>query len=209
MTLTIVLDTSHPDQSTLRTVIEFITTGKTIAFPTETFYALGVSAYNQAAVQKVFAIKGRQYGKPLPLLIEGEQMLREVASEIPPQATVLMKEFWPGGLTLIFKARPSIPALVTAHTDTVAVRNSSHPIARLLVAGAACPLTATSANLSGHQSCTSPQEVAHQLAGSVDLIVDGGCTKGLLPSTIIDLTTTPPTIVREGVISAQRIKPFL
>jgi len=128
MTLTIVLDTSHPDQSTLRTVIEFITTGKTIAFPTETFYALGVSAYNQAAVQKVFAIKGRQYAKPLPLLIEGEQMLREVASEIPPQATALMKEFWPGGLTLIFKARPSIPALVTAHTDTVAVRNSSTPL---------------------------------------------------------------------------------
>jgi len=209
MAITVTTDSHHPDSDTLLKAVEFITTGRTIAFPTETFYALGVSAYDEEALKKVFKIKGRDHSKPLPILIEGEAMLKEVIAEIPAIATSLIHEFWPGGLTLIFKASPKIHPLVTAHTDTVAVRNPSHPIARMLVKRARCPLTATSANLSGQKSCSSAREVAECLGNAVDLIIDGGRTEGVLPSTIVDLTSTPPKIVREGIISSQRLKPFL
>jgi L-threonylcarbamoyladenylate synthase len=208
MSLTLKLDSHHPDDDTLKKIIEFITTGKTIAFPTETFYALGVSAYNEEAIKKVFAIKGRDYTNPLPIIIEDETMLKEVASEIPATATSLMREFWPGGLTLIFKTSKKIPPLLTAHTDTIAVRISSHPLARMLVAGVGCPITATSANPSGQKSCSSATDVAKSIGNAVDLIVDGGKTEGLLPSTIVDLTSTPPKIVREGIISSQRLYTF-
>ena len=209
MSLTIKLDPYHPDDDTLKKVIQFIKKGKTIAFPTETFYALGASAYNEDAIKKVFMIKGRDYANPLPILIEGETMLKEVVSDIPAIATSLIREFWPGGLTLIFKASKKIPPLLTAHTETIAVRNSSHPLARMLVAGAGCPITATSANLSGQKSCSSASEVVENLGNAVNLIVDGGQNKGVLPSTIVDLTSTPPKIVREGIISHKRLEPFL
>ena len=209
MSLLITLDPDKPDDSILKKVITSIITGKTVAFPTETFYALGVSAYNKAAIEKVFTIKGRDYTIPLPLIIEGEDMLREVAAEIPATAHSLIQAFWPGGLTLIFKASPKVPAILTAHTGTIALRQSSHPLARLLVGGARCPITATSANLSGDRSCSSAPEVAESLGNEVDLIIDGGQTEGLLPSTIVDLTVASPRIVREGVISTERLQPFI
>ena len=209
MSITLKIESHNPDSVTLLKIIEFIDAGKTIAFPTETFYAVGVSAYNEEALKKVFVIKGRDFTKPLPLLIEGEAMLKEVVSEIPATAFPLMQEFWPGGLTLIFRASPRIPALVTARTGTIAVRNPSHALARTLVRSARCPLTATSANLSGHKSCASADEVEESIGNAVDLIIDGGHTEGLLPSTIVDLTSTPPAITREGIISYKRLKPFL
>ena len=209
MSPTVKLDSLHPDDNTLKTIVQFVATGKTIAFPTETFYALGVSAYNEEAIKKVFMIKGRDYTNPLPIIVEGETMLKEVVSEIPAVATSLIREFWPGGLTLILRASKKIPPLLTVHTGTVAVRNSSHPIARMLVAGTGCPITATSANLSGQKSCSYANEVEKTIGNTVDLIVDGGQTEGLLPSTIIDLTSTSPKIVREGIIGHERLKPFL
>jgi L-threonylcarbamoyladenylate synthase len=209
MSSILTLDPVNPDDSTAEKVITAITSGKTIAFPTETFYALGASAYNEAALQKVFTIKGREYTLPLPIIIEGEDMLRAVASEVPEKAHLLIQAFWPGGLTLIFNASPKIPALLTAHTGTVAVRQSSHPLARLLVAGARCPITATSANLSGEKSCSSAPEVEKSLGTAVDLIIDGGQTEGLLPSTIVDLTVSPSRIVREGIIPSEHLQSFL
>ena len=203
------LDPDTPDDQVLEKAITCIITGKTIAFPTETFYALGASAYSNEAIKKVFTIKGREYTMPLPLIIEGEDMLREVAAEIPAIAHSLIQAFWPGGLTLIFKASPKVPAILTAHTGTIALRQSSHPLARLLVAGARCPITATSANLSGDRSCSSAPEVAESLGNEVDLIIDGGQTEGLLPSTIVDLTVASPRIVREGVIGSERLQPFI
>jgi L-threonylcarbamoyladenylate synthase len=209
MSLIVKLDPDKPDDSLLKKVITSITAGETIAFPTETFYALGASAYNEAAIEKVFTIKGRDYTMPLPIIIEGEAMLREVAAEIPGSAFPLIQAFWPGGLTLIFRASLKIPPLLTAHTGTVALRQSSHALAQMLVAGARCPITATSANLSGDRSCSSAAEVAESLGNEVDLIIDGGQTEGLLPSTIVDLTSIPPRIVREGIISSERLQPFL
>jgi L-threonylcarbamoyladenylate synthase len=203
------LDPRSPDAQTLRRVAACLREGKTIAFPTETFYALGVSAYHEPAIQKVFAIKGRMFDKPLPLIIHGESMLEEIAAQIPECARSLMRAFWPGPLTLIFKASEKIPPLLTASTGTVAVRDSSHPLARQLVMDARLPVTATSANVSGGSSCYSAGEVEHQIGDRVDMIIDGGPTPGGLPSTIVDLTVSPPRIVREGAISTQRLQSFL
>ena len=209
MSLIVKLDPDKPDDNTLDKVISAITAGGTIAFPTETFYALGVSAYSEEAIKKVYAIKGREQGKPLPLIIEGTSMLKEVASEIPEIAHSLIQEFWPGGLTLIFKASPKVPSILTADTSTIAVRNSSHALARLLVASAHVPLTSTSANLSGNESCSSAAEVEKQLGGLIDIIIDGGTTEGLMPSTMVDLTKTPPQMVREGIIPSERLQQFI
>ena len=209
MSLTVKLDPDKPDEHILTKVISSIKAGETIAFPTETFYALGVSAYNEAAIRKVYAIKGREYGKPLPLIIEGASMLQEVTAEIPEIAHSLIKEFWPGGLTLIFKASLKVPSILTAETSTIAVRDSSHALARLLVASTQVPLTSTSANLSGDESCSSADEVVKQIGGLVDIIIDGGATEGLMPSTMVDLTKTPPQVVREGIIPSERLQPFI
>jgi len=209
MSLIVKLDPDKPDDNTLDKVISSIKAGKTIAFPTETYYALGVSAYSEEAIKKVYAIKGREQGKPLPLIIEGASMLKEVTAEIPEIARSLIQEFWPGGLTLIFKASPKVPSILTADTSTVAVRNSSHALARLLVASAQVPLTSTSANLSGNESCSSAAEVEKQLGGLIDIIIDGGTTEGLMPSTMVDLTKTPPQMVREGIIPSERLQQFI
>ena len=114
MSLIVKLDPDKPDDNILETVVSAIKAGETIAFPTETFYALGVSAYSEAAIRKVYVIKEREQGKPLPLIIEGASMLQEVTSEIPEIAHSLIEEFWPGGLTLIFKASPTFPSILTA-----------------------------------------------------------------------------------------------
>lgn len=209
MPLTVKMDPFRPDEQLLKEAADCLREGKTVAFPSETFYALGVSAYHEQAIQKVFAIKGRTFDKPLPLIICGESMLEEVAAHIHACARMLIDTFWPGPLTLILKASDKIPPPLTAHTGTVAVRDSSHPLARMLVKAARMPITSTSANVSGDASCSSAGEVAQQLGGSIDLIIDGGATPGGLPSTIVDITSSPPCIVREGAVSSALLRPYL
>lgn len=206
---TVKLDPSSPDVQLLQKAVAFLQEGRTVAYPTETFYALGVSAYHEQAIQKVFAIKGRTFDKPLPLIICGEAMLESAVVHIPECARTLIRRFWPGPLTLIFRASEKIPPSLTASTGTVAVRDSSHSLARLLVQSAGIPITATSANVSGGTGCSSADEVEQQLGDRIDLIIDGGITPGGLPSTIIDLTGSPHRIIREGAISTQLLRPFL
>jgi L-threonylcarbamoyladenylate synthase len=209
MSLIVQLDPLHPDEQRLREAAAFLREGKTVAFPTETFYALGVSAFQEKAIQHVFSIKGRTFDQPLPLIIHGDSMLEEIAARVPDTARTLMRLFWPGPLTLIVEASKKIPPLLTAFTGTVAVRDSSHPVARLLVEIAGIPVTSTSANVSGDPSCASPEAVQAQIGDRIDLIIDGGPTPGGLPSTIVDLTVSPPRIVREGAVSARHLAPFL
>ncbi len=209
MALIVKLDPLHPDEQRLREAAAFLREGKAVAFPTETFYALGVSALQEKAIQQVFAIKGRTFHQPLPLIIEGDFMLEEIAARVPDAARTLMRRFWPGPLTLVVEASKKIPPLLTASTGTVAVRDSSHPLARRLVQIAGIPVTSTSANVSGDRSCASAEAVQAQIGDRLDLIIDGGPTPGGLPSTIVDLTVSPPRIVREGAVSARRLAPFL
>lgn len=209
MSFIVQVDSRRPDRQLLQEAAAFLREGRTVSFPTETFYALGVSAFQEQAIQQVFSIKGRTFDQPLPLIIHGDSMLDEIAARVPDAARTLMRLFWPGPLTLIVEASKKIPPLLTASTGTVAVRDSSHPLARLLVQIAGIPVTSTSANVSGDRSCASAEAVQAQIGDRVDLIIDGGPTPGGLPSTIVDLTVSPPRIVREGAVSASRLAPFL
>lgn len=195
----------NPLLESLAPAIEVIKAGGVVAYPTETFYGLGVDALNEKAVEKIFAIKKRDFSQPLLILIPGRYVLSACVTEIPDAAVLLMEAFWPGPLTIIFFASSRIPPLLCAHTEKVAVRVSSHPVSQALVQALNAPLTATSANLSGLASPTTADEVWEQLGVQVDVIIDGGKTFGGKPSTIVDVTQSPPRVVREGVIPKDEI----
>jgi L-threonylcarbamoyladenylate synthase len=203
------LNPYKPDRAIMSEVCSSLAQGLIVSYPTETFYGLGASIYSESALEKIFAIKGREGGKPLPIIIPDRTSLEELTSNIPDIANVLIKKFWPGGLTLIFRASPRVSPLITGGTGTIGVRISSHPLAQQIVSTLGMPITATSANLSGGKTCSTAQEVYDILSDKIDIIIDGGRTEGLLPSTILDLTQTPPRIVREGIIGEDKIHPHL
>ena len=177
-----------------------------MAFPTETSYGLGASIKRIDALERIYAIKERPRNKPLLVLISDVSQLVQLVSRIPPVAITLTKRFWPGPLTLLLPARPGLPWPLCADTAKVGVRISSHSWAHSLVTILGSPMTATSANLSEHPATCEAKEVADQLRFlPPDYILDGGPTSGGPPSTIIDVCTDPPEIIREGVISPKDI----
>jgi L-threonylcarbamoyladenylate synthase len=186
--------------------LETIRKGGVVAYPTETFYGLGVDALNEDSIKKIYAIKKRNFSQPLLTLIPHRDVLPEYVKDIPEVARRLMGQFWPGPLTLIFFASPHLPPLLCAQTKKIAVRISSHPIAQALAEGAYSPITSTSANVSGSASPTTLEEVSLQLGEKVDLIIDGGRTTGGKPSTIVDVTQCPPRLIREGIIPFDELK---
>jgi L-threonylcarbamoyladenylate synthase len=178
-----------------------------IAMPTETFYALGASTSNEVAIRRVCAMKGRPQGKPILALIADRTQLTALVNEVTSAATTLMERFWPGPLTLIFSASPLLPEVLTAGTGSVGVRQPAHAgLASLL--RQVGPLTGTSANRSGDPPARTAEEVQTTLGSEVDLILDGGSTRGGLPSTIVD-TVSPIRLLREGPISRQQIETVL
>jgi L-threonylcarbamoyladenylate synthase len=201
-----------PQQSSLQSLIsavEILRAGGVVVYPTETFYGLGVDALNQKAIKKVFTIKGRSFAQPLLILIPEQDYLPRYVTEVSEKARRLMEHFWPGPLTMVFSASPQLPSILTAGTKKIAIRISPHPIARALTSAFAGPLTSTSANISGEQSPATAKEVFSHLGGMIDLIIDGGKTPGQMPSTIVDVTFSPPQLVREGVVPFSEILTFL
>ena len=174
--------------------------GGLVAFPTDTLYALGAHGFMEAAVNRVFLAKERPANMALPLLLAGVEDLDKVAVEVPRDAWRLAERFWPGGLTMILRKAPSVPAAVTAGGDTLAVRVPDHPVARELIRAAGAPLTGTSANRSGEAEPVSADEVRRQMSDRLDLILDFGPCPLSGASTIVDMTGETPSIVREGVI---------
>jgi L-threonylcarbamoyladenylate synthase len=175
--------------------------GGVIAFPTETFYGLGTCPFNARAVQRVFDLKGRALKTaPILVLIRSRTELETLVSEITPTAERLMETYWPGPLTLIFRASDSVPSVLTAGTGTIGIRLSAHADVHHLLAAVGGPLTGTSANRSGRPPATTAAEVDRAVGADVDLILNGGETPGGLPSTVVDTTVTPPRLVREGCI---------
>jgi L-threonylcarbamoyladenylate synthase len=197
------------DPAGIRKVGRVILQGGVAAFPTETFYGLGADARNEEALQKIFQIKGREENKPLLLLIGDRDWLSGLVRNLPPVAGRLMEKFWPGPLTLIFEASPRLSALLTGGTGTVGVRLSPHPVAQALIQAVGRAITATSANLSGQPSASVAAEVFRALGNRVDAILDGGQTAGGLGSTVLDLSSPAPRIIRQGVISQAELVPFL
>ncbi len=194
-------DKNISEEAVVSRATEILAAGGVIAYPTETFYGLGVDATNENAIRKIFDLKGRNFNNPISIIIDRQENLGPLVSEVPDCALKLMQLFWPGPLTIVFKASAEISPLLTAQTSKIGMRVSSHPGALAIAKKLGHPLTATSANLSGLAECSTALEVAAQIGNKIDALVDLGKTAGGLGSTIIDVTVNPPQILREGVIS--------
>lgn len=180
--------------------VDLIGKGSIIAYPTESFYALGVSATDQTAVRRLFALKKRPADKPLPVIVGDMDTLLSIVKKVPPQAMDLIERYWPGPLTLIFEARHNIPELLTGGTGKVAVRIPGKGIALDLVKFLNMPLTATSANPSSERPAETSEEVIKYFGDKVALVIDAGKAPGGKPSTIIDVTVSPAKVLRRGSI---------
>ncbi len=185
---------------------EVLLDGGVVAFPTETSYGLGASVKRLQALERIYEIKHRARSKPLLVLVPDISHLESLAAEIPAVAFTLIERFWPGPLTLIFRAKPGLSRPLCASTGKIGVRISSHPCARTLLRLIGHPVTATSANMSGAQSAATAEEVARALKDPApDMILDGGRVPGAPPSTILDVSVNPPRLLRVGVIDSEDI----
>ena len=172
--------------------------GGVIAFPTDTFYGLGVDPFNRDAVDRIFEIKGREKNKPLFLLISSKEQLKTLVRDITPAHYTLMRDFWPGPLTLLFQPRPVIPESVSA--GQIGIRQPGNSMTRDLITAFGQPITAPSANLAGEAPPTSAKQVEQALGKHLDLIIDGGTCPGGEPSTLVDATETHVRLIRPGAI---------
>lgn len=186
--------------------VELLRAGKLVAVPTETVYGLAADATQAQAVEAVYTAKGRPEQKPLNVLVDGMEMVEMVCRDIPPLAYDLARAFWPGPLTMILKGRGSLPPVVAAGGDTQGVRCPDQAMTLKVIKALGRPLAAPSANLSGQPSPRTAQEVLDGLDGKIHSVLDGGrCGLGI-ESTILDLTVTPPRILRQGGLGRAEIE---
>jgi L-threonylcarbamoyladenylate synthase len=209
MTRLLALDAENPEPALIEEAAEVIQRGGLIAYPTETFYALGADALNQSALNRLFELKGRSREKVVSVIVASRAMLAELAAEIAEQADILADRFWPGPLTLILKAKPGLPQGIVSAQGAIAARVSSHPVAHRLTNILGRALTATSANLTGKEEPTSAGQVVDSFTDKIDLILDAGPTPGGKASTLVDLTGKSARILRPGAISEADIRSAL
>jgi L-threonylcarbamoyladenylate synthase len=204
------INSDVPEISLIKYAADQIRAGEVLGMPTDTFYGLAADPFNLRAVDRVYDIKTRSRHKPLSLLIESIDQAEELAKPLPEEFYALARKFWPGPLTIIVKAGSRLPLKVTANTGNVALRVPNAKIPLAVVAAAAIPITATSANLSGASECTTADQVRMQLHESLSIIVDGGASPRDVASTIVDLTdeTDRWKVIREGAIPAEEISRF-
>jgi tRNA threonylcarbamoyl adenosine modification protein (Sua5/YciO/YrdC/YwlC family) len=186
-----------------------ITSGKVVAFPTDTFYGLAADPLNLAAVSEIFRIKRRTADRPIPLLVASLDQAADLAHNPPRLFFQLAEKFWPGPLTLVVPASRLIPLKVTANTGKVGLRWPRAPLAVAMILAAARPLTGTSANLAKNQPCSTAEGVEAQLGPDLPLILDGGNTQGTMASTVIDLVDEHARILRPGGIPESALKEYL
>jgi L-threonylcarbamoyladenylate synthase len=194
------IDPAKPSAHLIHRAAEVIKNGGVIVYPTETLYGLGADPLDSAAIKRLYEIKGRGADKPIPFLIKDREMLAALVEEIPPMGRQLMGRYWPGPLTLIFRAKEGLPPPLRGEAGTIGVRISAHPIARLIVEAVNAPLASTSANPAGTGDIIDVRSITEALGDQVDLIIEGGEVAGR-GSTVVDLTVDPPRVVREGMIT--------
>lgn len=197
------IDENNMDASLMDEAANIIKSGGIVAFPTETVYGLGANGLDEEAVKNIYKAKGRPSDNPLILHISEIEQLDPLVEEIPDLAYACMEKFWPGPLTIIFKKSGIIPNIITGGLDTVAIRMPDHKIASELISKAKVPIAAPSANLSGKPSPTKGNHVVEDMMGKIEMIIDGGNTGVGLESTVLDLSTEIPTILRPGGITLE------
>ncbi len=207
--LVIQIDPISPQPDKIAFAAQLMQAGKLVAFPTETVYGLGANAFDAAAVERVFAAKSRPANDPMIVHIARQEQLGAVANDIPSEARTLTRVFWPGPLTLILRKTEAIPPNVTAGLGTVAVRMPANEIALALIEACGFPIAAPSANLFARPSPTAAEHVLQDLGEHIDLIIDGGQTLIGLESTVVDMTSCPPKILRPGGTSLEALQAVL
>lgn len=206
MTRILPIDPAAPDADVLAEAVAVLRRGGLVAFPTETVYGLGANALSAEAVRGIFAAKGRPAYNPLIAHVADIAGAQALVTAWPPVAQALAERFWPGPLTLALPKRAIVPDEVTAGRATVAVRVPAHPVARALLAAVGLPLAAPSANRFTELSPVTAQQVARSLGDRVELILDGGRTDVGIESTVVDLSVTPPLLLRPGTITRAAIE---
>jgi L-threonylcarbamoyladenylate synthase len=192
------LNTTSPETDIIAEAVDVMRNGGVVVFPTRSLYGLGADAFNPRAVAKIFQIKKRPISKPILVLIEDENQLDRLVSNVPPEAKAIMKTCWPGKVTIVFQAKKGLSIDLTAGTKKIGVRLAGHNIASALVKALGGPITGTSANLSGNAGCFEANKLDEKIMDGVDLVLDAGPLKGGVGSTIIDVTDKMPLILREG-----------
>jgi len=182
--------------------------GGVAIFPTETVYGIGTSVFSLAGIQRIYELKGRSWRKPLALLVHSLEAARPLVETIPPEAQRLAEQFWPGPLTLVFKASP-LGKLVTGGLATIGVRIPDHPLALALLRKVGVPLATTSVNRSGHSPAISGAAAARLFGSRVEWVIDMGVCRMKTASSVVDLSSYPFTVVREGMISKKTLEAAL
>jgi len=208
-TLLLKVDPYNPDLTKIEQAARIIQQGGLVAFPTETVYGLGADALNAAAVARLFAAKNRPLDNPPIVHIADASEVYPLVVEVTPKAELLMKQLWPGPLTMIFKHSNKVPNQSIAGLDTIAIRMPKHKIAHALIRQSKCPIAAPSANLSGKPSPTTAEHVYEDLNGRIDVIIDGDPTDIGVESTVVDLSCDPPMLLRPGGTPFEVIKKLL
>lgn len=195
----------NPQPDLISKAAGIIKRGGVVLFPTKCLYGLGADAFNADAVNKVFRIKQRPFNKPLSVLINDLTYLEKLVRFVPPAASSIIKNFWPGSITIVFEAKDTLPVNLTAGTGKIGIRLPKHTVASALVNEAGCPITGTSANISGNAGCSRVSDLDSLIADKLDLMLDAGQLEGGRGSTVVDVTTDLPEILREGAVSAKDI----
>jgi len=194
------LDPLKPERKIVAEAAEAILRGGVIAFPTDTFYGLGCSLMDPAAVDMLYRLKRRPQNLAVISLISDPAEVEALAADIPDVAVTLMKRFWPGPLSIVFRASIVVPQACRGPRETIALRYPDHPISLALVSALGGPLVASSANLSGQPPAKSAEEVIRSFGNQLDLVLDGGPSQASQPSTLIDLTSGKVEVLRPGAV---------
>lgn len=195
------VDPAAPDSALIGRAAELIKAGGLVVFPTRALYGIGADIYQPDAVSRVFTVKRRTSDKPISVLIRSESQLNDLAAEIPDTARRLMDRFWPGLITLVFTAQPAVPSALTGNFGKIGIRMPAHPVAATLLAQLSHPITGTSANLSGQPGCAQISGLAAEIGKEMAMILDAGPLAGGAGSTVVDVTTAPLIVLREGTVS--------
>ena len=203
------INSNSPEISKIKIAAKVLRKDGLVAFPTETVYGLGANALDIKAVKKIFEAKGRPIDNPLIVHISNKKDICRLVEKVPKDAERLMDKFWPGPLTLILKKSKIVPYITTGGLDTVAIRMPANKIALALIKEAKIPIAAPSANLFGKPSPTRAEHVIEDLYGKIDAIINGGNTEIGIESTVVDLTTNPPVLLRPGSVALEEMERVL
>lgn len=209
MTRVLSVDATDPQPEVIAEAAAVIRRGGLVAFPTETVYGLGADGLNADAVQAIFTAKQRPSNDPLILHLADFEQLAGITQAVPESARILAEQFWPGPLTLVLPRAAHVPLEVSSGGPTVAARVPAHPVAQALIRAAGTPIAAPSANLFSRPSPTQASDVFEDLAGRIDLILDGGPTTIGVESTVLSLVTNPPTLLRPGGLPVEAIEALI